>query len=74
VVEACRRLRERTGLAVGALSGGVFQNALLLERGRDGLEAAGSPCSRTSRCRRTTAGLSYGQAVVAAARDRHAPS
>jgi hydrogenase maturation protein HypF len=70
VVDACVRLRERTGLAVAALSGGVFQNALLLERVCDGLTCADFSVLTHIALPTNDGGLSYGQAVVAAARDR----
>jgi hydrogenase maturation protein HypF len=70
VLDASIRLRERTGLEVAALSGGVFQNALLLERVADGLERAGFRVLTHSAVPANDGGLSYGQAVVAAARDR----
>jgi hydrogenase maturation protein HypF len=70
VVEACGQLRARTGLGVAALSGGVFQNALLLERVCDGLEGAGFTVLTHSVLPANDGGLSFGQAVVAAARDR----
>ncbi|HKA14146.1 MAG TPA: hypothetical protein VKH41_03945 [Myxococcota bacterium] len=69
-VQACARLRDRTGLAVVALSGGVFQNALLLERTAHGLEAARFRVLTHSALPPNDGGVSFGQAVVAAARDR----
>jgi len=70
VVAACVRLRDRTGLGVAALSGGVFQNALLLERVCDRLERADFSVLTHSAVPANDGGLSFGQAVVAAARDR----
>jgi hydrogenase maturation protein HypF len=70
VVEGCLLARERSGLGVVALSGGVFQNMLLLaevtrllaEHGFRVLVHSQVPCN--------DGGISLGQAVVAAARDR----
>jgi hydrogenase maturation protein HypF len=70
VAEVCTALRDRTGLATVALSGGVFQNALLLERVSDGLEQRGFRVLTHSRVPCNDGGISFGQAVVAAARDR----
>jgi len=41
VTEVCGLIRRDTGLDTVALSGGVFQNVLLVERCVTGLEAAG---------------------------------
>jgi hydrogenase maturation protein HypF len=70
VAEVCTALRDRTGLATVALSGGVFQNALLLERVSGGLEQRGFRVLTHSRVPCNDGGISFGQAVVAAARDR----
>ena len=56
--EACGLLRERSGLGTVALSGGVFQNLLLLGTVVD-LEGWDSGCSRTPGSRRTTAGSAW---------------
>jgi hydrogenase maturation protein HypF len=69
-VAVCRRLRDETGLATVALSGGVFQNALLLERVRDGLSRAGFRVLVHERVPPNDGGIAFGQAVIAAARDR----
>ncbi len=50
------RVRAATGLERVALSGGVFQNVLLLRLVRAELTAAGSTCSSTGSSRPTTAG------------------
>jgi hydrogenase maturation protein HypF len=70
VVDACGRLRDRSGLGIVALSGGVFQNALLLDRVVDGLEDAGFTVLTHSALPPNDGGVSFGQAVVAAARNR----
>jgi len=64
-VEACRA----TGLDTVALSGGVFQNVLLLRLVVGELEAAGLRVLTHSRVPPNDAGVSLGQVAVAAARD-----
>jgi hydrogenase maturation protein HypF len=70
VGDGCDLLRERHGLATVALSGGVFQNLLLLGRTVAGLETRGFTVLTHSRVPCNDGGISLGQAVVAAARDR----
>jgi hydrogenase maturation protein HypF len=70
VVRTCAQLRESTGVDVVALSGGVFQNLLLLDRTVDGLAGAGMRVLVHSRVPPNDGGISLGQAAVAAARDR----
>ncbi len=70
IVAACLLLRERCGLGVVALSGGVFQNLLLLDRTVAGLERAGFRVLVHSQVPPNDGGISLGQAAVAAARDR----
>jgi len=69
-VAACQALRDATGLETAALSGGVFQNLLLLERTVAGLEQAGFRVLVHSRVPPNDGGISLGQAAVAGARDR----
>ncbi|MFG2073905.1 carbamoyltransferase HypF [Nonomuraea maritima] len=69
IVRCCRLLREDSGLATVALSGGVFQNVLLLRRTLDGLRAAGFRVLTHAAVPVNDAGISLGQAAVAAARD-----
>jgi hydrogenase maturation protein HypF len=69
-VALCDAVRERRGLDVVALSGGVFQNQLLLERTTAGLSDAGFRVLTHAALPPNDGGLSYGQAVVAAARAR----
>ncbi|QKW40679.1 carbamoyltransferase HypF [Actinomadura sp. NAK00032] len=70
VVDAASRIRERTGLATVALSGGVFQNMLLLERTASGLTAAGFDVLTHHRVPPNDGGISLGQAAVATTRQR----
>jgi hydrogenase maturation protein HypF len=70
VVEMCDRLRDDTGISLVALSGGVFQNLLLLQRTVEGLEARGFRVLTHSRVPPNDGGISFGQAIVAGARDR----
>jgi len=71
LVEAgCAATRERHGLEVVALSGGVFQNLLLLRAVVSRLRARGFRVLVHSRIPGNDGGISLGQAVVAAARDR----
>jgi hydrogenase maturation protein HypF len=70
IVRTCAQLRESTGVDVVALSGGVFQNLLLLDRTVDGLTDAGMRVLVHSRVPPNDGGISLGQAAVAAARDR----
>ncbi|MBE1532179.1 carbamoyltransferase HypF [Actinomadura algeriensis] len=71
-VRAARLLRDRTGLDTVALSGGVFQNVLLLERLVSGLEDSGFRVLTHSHVPPNDGGIALGQAVVAAARERSA--
>jgi hydrogenase maturation protein HypF len=68
------RLTESTGVRVVALGGGVFQNARLTVSLRDRLRDGGLPVLTARELPCNDGGLSYGQAVVAAAmlaRERH---
>jgi hydrogenase maturation protein HypF len=64
---ACVVLAERNGLDVAVLSGGVFQNRVLLERTIELLERAGLRVLVPVRLPPGDGGISYGQAAVAAA-------
>ena len=63
----CVLLAERNGLDVAVLSGGVFQNRVLLERTIELLERAGLRVLVPVRLPPGDGGISYGQAAVAAA-------
>jgi hydrogenase maturation protein HypF len=71
IVACCADLRAATGVGVVALSGGVFQNLLLLDRAVDGLTADGFRVLTHQRVPTNDGGISLGQAAVAAARDGH---
>ncbi len=68
IAAACTRLAEGSGLDTVALSGGVFQNRLLLERTSEALLGPGLQVLRPVRLPPNDGGISYGQAAVAAAR------
>jgi hydrogenase maturation protein HypF len=70
IVETCAEIRSRRGLEVIALSGGVFQNMLLLDRTVSKLEHHGFRVLTHSRVPTNDGGISFGQAAVAAARSR----
>jgi hydrogenase maturation protein HypF len=70
ITRTCCALRESTGMGTVALSGGVFQNLLLLHRTVDALAACGFRVLTHSRVPTNDGGVSLGQAVVAAARRR----
>ncbi|QBI53543.1 carbamoyltransferase HypF [Streptomonospora litoralis] len=69
LAEAVQRVCSRTGVATVALSGGVFQNTLLLELLCDRLEAADLHVLTHRRVPANDGGISFGQAAVAAALD-----
>jgi hydrogenase maturation protein HypF len=66
VVNVCGRLRDVHGLSTVALSGGVFQNALLHTRCLERLEAAGFAVLTHRQVPPNDGGISLGQAAVAA--------
>ncbi len=67
VLDVCERLREVSGLSMVALSGGVFQNALLLHRCLDQLEDARFRVLIHRQVPPNDGGISLGQAAVACA-------
>jgi hydrogenase maturation protein HypF len=70
VVDVARRLRAAHDLTTVALSGGVFQNVLLLERVLAGLRAEGFRVLTHHRVPTNDGGISLGQVAVAVARIR----
>jgi hydrogenase maturation protein HypF len=67
---ACIKIRERHGHNTVALSGGVFQNVVLVNHTLTRLHAAGFDVLTHHHVPPNDGGISLGQAVVAAARDR----
>ena len=67
---ACARECERSDLDLVVLSGGVFQNRLLLERTRAGLHSAGLRTLIPEKLPPNDGGIAYGQVAVASARLR----
>jgi hydrogenase maturation protein HypF len=65
ILHGCLTTRERTGLRTVALSGGVFQNMVLLARTIDRLAAHGFRVLRHQHVPPNDGGISLGQAVVA---------
>jgi hydrogenase maturation protein HypF len=74
IQDGCVLLREQHGLNTVALSGGVFQNLLLLRQTVARLQACGFTVLTHSRIPCNDGGISLGQAVGEAARDRPLPS
>jgi hydrogenase maturation protein HypF len=70
ISRACDLLRDRTGVTTAALSGGVFQNMLLLERTVQALSDRGFRVLTHSRIPPNDGGISLGQAVIAAAQEQ----
>jgi hydrogenase maturation protein HypF len=68
LTDMCLLLREKTGLNLVALSGGVFQNGLLISSLKGRLEQLDFEVLTHSLVPPNDGGLSLGQAVVAAAR------
>lgn len=64
IVEVCARLRDATGVGTAALSGGVFQNRLLVELTAPLLEAAGFEVLLHSQVPPNDGGISLGQVAV----------
>lgn len=65
IVKTCRTIAKSNGLETVALSGGVFQNRLLLEMVMDGLEQKGLYVLSHVQVPPNDGGLSLGQAVLA---------
>lgn len=66
IIEMCSAIRERTGLKTAALSGGVFQNRLLLRMCEDGLKREGFEVLIHSMVPPNDGCIALGQAAVAA--------
>ena len=64
---ACGHLADAAGLDSAVLSGGVFQNRLLLERAAAALEAAGMRVLAPERLPPNDGQIAFGQVAVAAA-------
>ncbi|MEV0084885.1 carbamoyltransferase HypF [Saccharopolyspora sp. NPDC050642] len=67
VVDVCGRMRDSTGIGTVALSGGVFQNVLLLQRVTMLLDRNGFRTLLHSQVPANDGGISLGQAAVAGA-------
>jgi len=67
---ACLAAAEASGLGDAVLSGGVFQNRLLLERTAERLRAAGLRVLLPERLPPNDGGVSFGQVAVAASGER----
>jgi hydrogenase maturation protein HypF len=72
VADVARRIAASRGLSTVALSGGVFQNVRLLRAVTDLLGAHGLRVLTHVRVPANDGGISFGQAAIAAARDRSA--
>jgi hydrogenase maturation protein HypF len=68
IVRGCRAAGERSGLSTVALSGGVFQNAVLLAQAVDRLQAGGFRVLWHRQVPPNDGGISLGQAVIAGGR------
>jgi hydrogenase maturation protein HypF len=67
--DICLRIKESTGMNTVALSGGCFQNRLLLRKITAGLKSAGFNVLTHSQVPCNDGGVSLGQAVIAANSD-----
>ncbi|MBI5575770.1 MAG: carbamoyltransferase HypF [Deltaproteobacteria bacterium] len=67
VLHVCRKIREESGLDRVALSGGVFQNTLLLERAHDLLRKDGLSVFIHHRVPPNDGGIALGQSIIAEA-------
>ena len=66
VLEGCRRIRRENDISTAALTGGVFQNTLLLELCRNKLEHDGFRVLTHSLVPPNDGGIALGQAVYGA--------
>ncbi len=69
IADVCDAIRYKHGLETVALSGGVFQNALLLERTCRRLKLLKFRVLTHCRAPANDGGIAFGQAAIAAARD-----
>lgn len=74
IVMVAERVRDRTGIRIVGLTGGVFQNALLVESARCGLESAGFRVLLHRVVPPNDGGLALGQAIASAASARREPA
>jgi hydrogenase maturation protein HypF len=65
IVEVCSQLRSRTGITTVGLTGGVFQNVLLVKLAVESLRAAAFDVLVHERVPPNDGGLGLGQAIVA---------
>jgi hydrogenase maturation protein HypF len=65
ILEVCRKISGNSGIKQAALSGGVFQNRLLLRKTIDLLEKAGLEVYTHRQVPTNDGGISLGQAVIA---------
>ena len=65
IIKGCQRARDYTGCQTAALTGGVFQNTLLLRLTQQGLEKEGFRVLRHSLIPPNDGGISVGQALFA---------
>ncbi|MDX1661090.1 MAG: carbamoyltransferase HypF, partial [Gemmatimonadota bacterium] len=72
IVRGAERAREREGLETVALSGGTFQNAIVLERSIDALSSRGFDVRINEAVSPNDGGIALGQVAVAANVDRRA--
>jgi hydrogenase maturation protein HypF len=70
VAKACGIVARRNGIEIAVLSGGVFQNRILLQRAAELLCAEGLRVLVPERLPPNDGGIAYGQVAVAAALDR----
>ena len=63
--DVCKRIRRQTGYTQVALSGGVFQNSIMLSGLTDSLEAKGFEVLSHTRVPTNDGGIALGQAIVA---------
>jgi hydrogenase maturation protein HypF len=69
-VDAASRVKQDTGIKTAVLSGGVFNNSLVLSRTMSGLESEGFTVYTHTKVPTGDGGISLGQALVAAATTR----